>query len=77
MLGARRRLPERTTRLRARGLPPEYLARLHAPIGLDIGGKAPFEIAVSVLGEIMAQSARTRPSVGVCTLSPAENSAAA
>ena len=30
------------------------IARLHAPIGLDIGGKAPWEVAVSVIGEIMA-----------------------
>ena len=61
VLGARRRLPERLERLRSRGLSPERLRRLRAPIGLDIGGKAPFEIAVSVLGEIMAQSVRTRP----------------
>ena len=61
VLGARRRLPERLEKLRSRGLSTESLSRLHAPIGLDIGGKAPFEIAISVLGEIMAQSVRTRP----------------
>ena len=36
------------------GMAASALARLHAPIGLDIGGKAPFEVAVSVIGEITA-----------------------
>ncbi|HEY3694365.1 MAG TPA: XdhC family protein [Phenylobacterium sp.] len=54
LLGARTRLPERLARLRAAGLAEGALSRLHAPIGLDIGGKAPWEVAVSVVGEIMA-----------------------
>ena len=54
VLGARRRLPERRARLLARGVAPEALARLHAPIGLDLGGKAPWEIGVAVLAEITA-----------------------
>jgi xanthine dehydrogenase accessory factor len=54
LLGARARLPERLARLRAAGVPEGALTRLHAPIGLDIGGKAPWEVAVSVIGEIMA-----------------------
>lgn len=61
-LGARRRLPERLSRLRARGLSAEQLSLLHAPIGLDIGGKAPFEIGISVLAEVVAEINRTRPS---------------
>ncbi len=61
VLGAQRRLPERLSRLRASGLSPEVLERLHAPIGLDLGGKAPFEIAVAVLAEIMAEANATRP----------------
>lgn len=59
VLGARKRLPERLDRLRALGVPDEALVRLRAPIGLPIGGKAPWEIAVSVMGEIM-QTARAR-----------------
>jgi xanthine dehydrogenase accessory factor len=55
LLGARRRLPERLARLRAAGISDAQLARLSAPIGLDIGGKAPWEVAVSVIGEIMAR----------------------
>ena len=54
VLGARRRIPERLARLRARGVPSEALARLHAPIGLALGGKTPWELAVSVLAEITA-----------------------
>lgn len=54
LLGARARLPERLARLRALGVSEAAIGRLHAPIGLDIGGKAPWEVAVSVIGEIMA-----------------------
>lgn len=54
LLGARRRLPERLAPLRAAGVAEEVLTRVHAPIGLDIGGKAPWEVAVSVVGQIMA-----------------------
>lgn len=54
LLGARRRLGERLDRLRAAGLGDRDLQKLRAPIGLDLGGKAPFEVAVAVIGEIMA-----------------------
>jgi xanthine dehydrogenase accessory factor len=57
-LGARRRLPERLARLRRLGVTERDLARLRAPIGLDLGGKAPFEIAVAVLAEVLALQAR-------------------
>ena len=54
LLGARKRLPDRVGQLRAEGMADSLIARLHAPIGLDIGGKAPWEVAVSVIGEIVA-----------------------
>ncbi|KQY35080.1 xanthine dehydrogenase [Caulobacter sp. Root487D2Y] len=54
LLGARRRLGERLARLRAAGVGERDLQKLRAPIGLDLGGKAPFEVAVAVIGEIMA-----------------------
>ena len=67
LLGARRRLSERIERLKACGLAERDLAKLRAPIGLDLGGKAPFEVAVAVIGEIMAarhgQSVRERRGV--------------
>jgi xanthine dehydrogenase accessory factor len=55
LLGARARLPERLARLRAAGVGEAAIGKLHAPIGLDIGGKAPWEVAVSVIGEILAE----------------------
>jgi xanthine dehydrogenase accessory factor len=54
LLGARRRIADRLAPLRAEGAPEAAFDRLCAPIGLDIGGKAPWEVAVSVIGEIMA-----------------------
>ena len=48
-----------TAQLKAAGLTDRDLARLRAPIGLDLGGKAPWEVAVATLGEIIAlRSAR-------------------
>ena len=55
VLGARRRLPERLDRLRAAGIDETALERLRAPIGLDLGGKAPWEVAISVIAQIIAQ----------------------
>lgn len=54
LLGARRRLPERLAQLKAAGLSDRDLAKLRAPIGLDLGGKAPFEVALAVVGEVVA-----------------------
>lgn len=54
LLGARRRLNERLDRLRASGITESQLQRLRAPIGLDLGGKAPWEVALAILGEIQA-----------------------
>ncbi len=54
LLGARRRIADRLAPLRLDGAPESAFAKLRAPIGLDIGGKAPWEVAVSVVGEIMA-----------------------
>ncbi len=51
-LGSRRTTEARLGRLRALGLSDEALARLHAPVGLDIGSKTPPEIAVSILAEL-------------------------
>jgi xanthine dehydrogenase accessory factor len=54
LLGARRRLGERLDACGRPGHRARPLAKLRAPIGLDLGGKAPFEVAVAVIGEIMA-----------------------
>jgi len=57
-LGARRRLPDRQLWLRQAGLDDRHIARMRAPIGLDIGGKAPWEVAIAVLAEITAERAQ-------------------
>ena len=40
--------------LTALGVPPDEIARVHRPIGLDIGSRAPAEIAVSTLAGLLA-----------------------
>ena len=54
-LGSRRTHAKRLERLAARGLPPAQTDRIHAPIGLDIGAVSPAEIAVAILGEVIAE----------------------
>jgi xanthine dehydrogenase accessory factor len=55
MMGSRRRAERVFDALEAE-LPAETLARLHVPAGLNTGGKAPGEIALSVVAEIVAVS---------------------
>jgi len=51
-LGSLRTTRARLQRLRALGLSEQQLARLRAPVGLDIGSKTPWEIAVAIMAEI-------------------------
>ena len=53
-LGSRRTTRLRRERLIAAGMPEHELDRLHAPIGLDLGGRSPEEIALSILAQIVA-----------------------
>lgn len=46
--------------LRAAGVSEARLAKVYAPIGLDVGADAPAEIAVSIVAEIL-QVWRGRP----------------
>jgi xanthine/CO dehydrogenase XdhC/CoxF family maturation factor len=55
MMGSRRRA-EHVFALLEESVAPETLARLRVPAGLNIGGKAPGEIALSVVAEIVAVS---------------------
>ncbi|MCW5703126.1 MAG: XdhC family protein [Xanthobacteraceae bacterium] len=54
-LGSRKTHAKRVERLRAQGASESDIARIHAPIGLDIGAVSPAEIAVSIMAEITAQ----------------------
>ena len=53
-LGSKRTHAARLDRLRAEGLSDDALARIEAPIGLDIGAKSTAEIAVAIMGSITA-----------------------
>ena len=53
-LGSKKTHAKRLERMRAKGFDEAALARIHAPIGLDIGAVSPAEIAVSIIGEIVA-----------------------
>lgn len=53
MIGSRRRVRATFTHLLREGVPRAILDEVRAPIGLDIGGETPAEIAVSVAAEIV------------------------
>jgi xanthine dehydrogenase accessory factor len=53
-LGSRRTHAARLVRLREAGVPEEALARLHAPLGLDLGGRSVEETALSVGAQLVS-----------------------
>ena len=53
-LGSQRTSARRRERLRELDLDEQQIARLHAPVGLDIGSKRPMEIAIAILAELIA-----------------------
>jgi xanthine dehydrogenase accessory factor len=54
MIGSRRKCRMIVSHLRADGCTEDNLARVYAPIGLDLGGPSPEEIAVAILAEVIA-----------------------
>jgi len=54
VLGSKRTHAARVDRLVAAGVKAEQIARLHAPVGLDIGAVTPEEIAASIVAELIA-----------------------
>ena len=52
-LGSQKTQTARRERLLAAGLDPKLLDRLHGPIGLDLGGRSPEEIALAVMAEVV------------------------
>lgn len=51
-LGSTRTHAKRVARLQEAGFSDDQIARIHAPVGLDIGGRSPAEIAVSIMAQI-------------------------
>ncbi len=55
MIGSRRKVQFIYHKLRNEGVTDEQLARVHAPVGLNIGAATPEEIAISVVAEMVAE----------------------
>jgi xanthine dehydrogenase accessory factor len=55
MIGSKRKIRLIYEDLAARGVPPEVLAKVHAPLGFEIGSQTVPEIAVSIVAELIAR----------------------
>jgi len=53
MIGSRHKVPITFKKLQRKGLRPGKDPRVYAPVGLDVGGKTPGAIAVSIVAEIL------------------------
>lgn len=62
MIGSKNKVAATFERLRAEGISEELIREVHAPIGLDIGGNTPGEIAVSIAAELI-QVRNQRPRI--------------
>lgn len=62
-MGSRVTHEKRMQELRAGGLPEDLLARLHSPVGLDLGARTPAEVAVSILAELILEEGVTRGAI--------------
>jgi len=54
-LGSKKTHQKRLIRLLEEGVPEEKLNKIHAPIGLDLGGRSPEEIALAIISQIVME----------------------
>ena len=71
-MGSKNTSAERNERLKAKGFSEEQVARIHGPIGLNLGGKTPPEIAISIMAEIVAVRRGKDPRGSQSPLQPAK-----
>jgi xanthine dehydrogenase accessory factor len=53
-MGSRRTQANRATRLGEMGVSAEDLGRVHGPVGLDLGGRSPAQIALAICAEVLS-----------------------
>ncbi|MFO7660376.1 MAG: XdhC/CoxI family protein [Candidatus Cloacimonadaceae bacterium] len=53
MIGSKKKVAETLDKVKAKGFSDKDLSRIHAPIGLPIGSHTPYEIAVSILSQLI------------------------
>lgn len=63
-LGSSRNHAKRVERLKAAGLTDAEIARIKAPIGLDIGAQSPAEVAIAIMAEIVLAVRGTKRKAG-------------
>jgi xanthine dehydrogenase accessory factor len=61
VLGSKRTHARRVEKLLEAGVSREAIERIHAPIGLDLGGRKPEEIALAIMAEVVAAANRSGP----------------
>jgi xanthine dehydrogenase accessory factor len=71
ILGSRGHHADRVRAMVEHGVTPEQLARIHAPVGLNIGAVGPVEIALAVMAEIVAVSHGVGTGTARATATPA------
>ncbi|MBU1626287.1 XdhC family protein, partial [bacterium] len=72
MIGSSRKVRTTYSQLEKDGFTPDEISRIYAPIGLDIGAETPSEIALAIIGEIVAvREGKENPTY--CSRSKREN----
>ncbi len=54
MIGSRNKVAKAFDKLKEEGIDEETIGRINAPVGIDLGGNAPAEIAVAIAAELVA-----------------------